>query len=67
MTFRIKTHDAWGSTPVCDFPSLEAARQAFSSICQDPLYQQDGTVKGIELREVQADGQSQRLDWHAFA
>ena len=41
MTFRIKTHDAWGSTPVGDFPSLEAARQAFSSIYQDPWYQQD--------------------------
>lgn len=67
MTFRLKTHDAWGSTPVGDFPSLEAARQAFSSICQDPWYQQDATVKGIELVEVQADGQSQRLDWHAFA
>jgi hypothetical protein len=67
MPYRIKTHDAWGSTPVGDFPSLEAARQAFSSLCQDPWYRQDGTVKGLELLEIQADSQGQRLDWFAFA
>ncbi|MFM7754572.1 MAG: hypothetical protein ACKO58_09295 [Cyanobium sp.] len=36
MTFTIRTHDAWGVVPVGSFERLEEARQAFSSLCQDP-------------------------------
>jgi hypothetical protein len=66
MTFSIYTHDAWGSVPVGRFQSLEEARQAFGSLCDDPWYRQDGTVKGLELVEDSGSGAAQRLAWHAF-
>lgn len=49
MTFSINTHDAWGIVKVGCFTSLEEAREAFSTLCQDPWYQRDGGVKGLEL------------------
>lgn len=49
MTFSINTHDAWGIVKVGCFASLEEAREAFATLCQDPWYQQDGGVKGLEL------------------
>lgn len=49
MTFSINTHDAWGIVRVGCFTSLEEAREAFATLCQDPWYQQDGGVKGLEL------------------
>lgn len=67
MTFSIYTHDAWGVVPVGDFATLEQARGVFASICADPWYRQDGTVKGVELVQRSAEGgASQRLDWFAF-
>jgi len=49
MAFSINTHDAWGIVKVGCFTSLEEAREAFATLCQDPWYQQDGGVKGLEL------------------
>ena len=46
MSFSINTHDAWGVVKVGDFQSLEEARRAFTALCQDPWYQQDG---GMDL------------------
>ena len=72
MSFRICTHDAWGVVLVGEFESLEEARQAFASLCQDPWYRQDGTVRGVELLDAgqaaagQPGGSPQRLDWFAF-
>ena len=65
MTFNIKTHDAWGVVNVGSFESLEEARTVFASLCEDPWYKQDGTVKGVELVSVE-QGTPQRLDWCAF-
>lgn len=64
MTFDINTHDSWGIVTVGSYQSLEEARQVFSSICEDPWYKNDGTVKGVEL--VDNAGASQRLAWFAF-
>ena len=63
MSFSIDTHDAWGVVKVGDFPSLEEARRAFTALCQDPWYQQDGGIKGLELTQ---GAEGQRLDWFAF-
>ena len=67
MAYRLATHDAWGVIPVGDFASLEEARRQFASLCEDPWYRQDGTVKGIELLEINTQGEAQRLDWVGFA
>jgi hypothetical protein len=66
MTFRIRTHDSWGVVPVGDFQTLEEARQVFSALCQDPWYEADGTVKGVELVQTSLAGEAQRLEWFAF-
>lgn len=66
MTFTINTHDSWGVLKVGDFATLEQAREAFSSLCQDPWYRDDGTVRGVELLQTGQDGAAQRLDWFAF-
>jgi hypothetical protein len=63
MPFTIRTHDAWGVVTVGSFESLHEARQAFSSLCQDPWYQQDGGVKALELVQEEARGHCQRLEW----
>jgi hypothetical protein len=63
MTFTIRTHDAWGVVTVGSFESLEQARQAFSSLCQDPWYRRDGGVKGLELARQPPGGPPERLDW----
>ena len=66
MTFAVNTHDSWGIVKVGDYQSLEEARKVFASICQDPWYKNDGTVKGVELVQGADVGASQRLDWFAF-
>ncbi|MFM7648636.1 MAG: hypothetical protein ACKO50_11340 [Cyanobium sp.] len=63
MTFIIRTHDAWGVVPVGSFESLEEARQAFSSLCQDPWYRQDGSMKALELARQLPGGSPERLEW----
>ena len=64
MSFDINTHDSWGVVNVGNFQTIEEARKVFASICEDPWYKSDGTVKGVEL--VDNAGASQRLDWYAF-
>lgn len=66
MPFSIRTHDSWGTVEVGQFQSLEEAREAFTALCQDPWYRQDGTVKALELVEGAAEGNARRLDWFAF-
>jgi len=66
MTFAVNTHDSWGIVQVGNYQSLEEARQVFSSICDDPWYRSDGTVKGVELVQGAGAGVGQRLDWFAF-
>lgn len=66
MPFTLKTHDAWGTVKVGQFQSLEEARSAFSSLCQDPWYTSDGTVKGIELVEDGDQAEDIRVEWFAF-
>jgi len=66
MTYVVNTHDSWGVVQVGIFSSLEEARTVFSSICDDPWYKSDGTVKGVELVQGAATRASQRLDWFAF-
>jgi hypothetical protein len=66
MTYSLYTHDSWGVLKIADFPSLDEARQAFGSLCQDPWYRNDGTVKGIELVQANPAGDEQRLDWYGF-
>ena len=66
MTYAIATHDAWGTVEVGRFASLDQAREAFSSLCADPWYRSDGTVKGVELLALEATGPGQRLDWFSF-
>ena len=67
MTFRLLTHDGWGRVPVGEFPTLEAARNAFTALCQDPWYRNDGSVRGIELVESGPSGEARRIDWQAFS
>ncbi|MBJ7492715.1 MAG: hypothetical protein JHD13_06720 [Synechococcales cyanobacterium SupBloom_Metag_052] len=64
MTYAVNTHDSWGILQVGNYQSLEEAKQVFASICEDPWYKSDGTVKGVEL--VDNAGASQRLEWFAF-
>ncbi len=66
MTFAVNTHDSWGLVQVGRYPSLEEARQVFASICDDPWYKRDGTVKGVELVQAADTAGSQRLEWFAF-
>ena len=66
MTYVVNTHDSWGVVQVGSFSSLEEARTVFSSICDDPWYKSDGTVKGVELVQGAATSASQRLDWFVF-
>jgi len=64
MSYALNTHDSWGILQVGNYQSLEEAKQVFASICEDPWYKSDGTVKGVEL--VDNAGASQRLKWFAF-
>lgn len=66
MSFAIRTHDGWGVVTVASFPTLEEARSVFASLCQDPWYRQDGSVRGLELVQCAEGSQTQRLDWLAF-
>ena len=66
MTFAVNTHDSWGIVQVGNYQSLEEAKKVFSSICEDPWYKSDGSVKGVELVQGADSGASQRLDWFAF-
>jgi hypothetical protein len=66
MNYAVNTHDSWGVVRVGSYQSLEEAREIFSSICEDPWYKSDGTVKGVELVLDTDTGCSQRLDWFAF-
>jgi hypothetical protein len=66
MTFKLLTHDAWGVVNAGAFDTLEEAREAFRSICADPWYRSDGTVKGVELVQCDPTNQQQRLDWFSF-
>ena len=66
MAFSTCTHDAWGVVTVGDFHSLEEARKAFSALCEDPWYRNDGTVKGLELVQRTPEGGVGRLDWFPF-
>lgn len=66
MAFTIYTHDSWGAVAVGNFQRLDEAQEAFRTLCQDPWYKQDGTVKALELAEDSATGKGQRLDWFAF-
>ena len=63
MPFTIRTHDAWGVVTVGSFNSLQEARLAFASLCQDPWYQQDGGVKALELASQLPGGSPERLEW----
>jgi hypothetical protein len=64
MSYAVNTHDSWGILQVGNYQSLEEAKQVFASICEDPWYKSDGTVKGVEL--VDNAGASERLEWFAF-
>ncbi|MFN9568566.1 MAG: hypothetical protein ACK59G_01275 [Cyanobacteriota bacterium] len=66
MAFSICTHDSWGVVPVGDYPTLEAAREVFDALCQDPWYAADGTITGIALVQTNPQGERQQLDWFAF-
>jgi hypothetical protein len=66
VTFSIYTHDSWGQVHVGDYPSLADARDVFAALRDDPWYQADGTVKGIELVQTHPGGARERLDWFAF-
>jgi hypothetical protein len=66
MTYAVNTHDSWGVVQVGCYPSLEEARKVFSSICEDPWYKSDGTVKGVELVQGVDPCAAQRLDWFGF-
>ncbi len=66
MPFQVLTHDAWGVVKVGEFSSVEEARSAFGSICQDPWYRSDGTVKGVELVQCDSAQVPLRLDWFSF-
>jgi len=64
MSYAVNTHDSWGILQVGNYQSQIEAKQVFASICEDPWYKSDGTVKGVEL--VDNAGASQRLEWFAF-
>jgi len=64
MTYAVNTHDSWGILQVGNYQSLEEAKLVFASICKDPWYKSDGTVKGVEL--IDNACASQRLEWFAF-
>lgn len=66
IEYAIYTHDSWGTVKVGHFQGLEEARQAFTELCQDPWYRQDGGVIGLELAEDQAGLPPQRLAWFGF-
>lgn len=65
MAFLIRTHDAWGVVDVGAFEALDQARRAFSALCEDSWYRQDGTVRGIELVEA-TPALTRRIDWLSF-
>ena len=66
MRFLLHTHDAWGIVTVGNFSSLVEAQQAFTVLCEDPWYRQDGGVMGVELVEDAGGGMVRRLDWFPF-
>lgn len=66
MTYSINTHDCWGIVKVGTFQSLEEASRVFAALCNDPWYQSDGMVKGVELVQDVAPADAIRMDWFAF-
>lgn len=66
MTFSINAHDAWGIVSIGSFETLAQAQQAFAELCQDPWYQRDGGVRGLELVQQDEGGSRQRLEWFAI-
>ncbi len=67
ISFKLLTHDAWGVVTAGEFRSLEQAQEVFRSICADPWYRSDGTVKGVELVRCNASNPPERLEWFAFS
>lgn len=66
MAFTIYTHDSWGAVAVGSFQTLPEAQDAFKTLCSDPWYKQDGTVRALELTQDNSTGNRERLAWFAF-
>jgi hypothetical protein len=65
MTYIVYTHDAWGSTNVGSFPTLEQAREVFDALCADRWCNADGTMRGLSLVE-EGPGGLRTVATHAF-
>jgi len=53
MTYIVKSHDAWGTAAVGEFPLLEQAREVFNALRNDRWFIADGGVKGLSDRGQQ--------------
>ena len=62
MAYCVLTHDAWGSTNVGSFPSLEQAREVFQALQKDRWFLADGTVRGLSIVETSSRAEDLTAD-----
>ena len=62
MAYCVLTHDAWGSTNVGSFPSLEQAREVFQALQKDRWFLADGTVRGLSIVETSSGAEALTAD-----
>ena len=56
MTYIVKSHDAWGTAAVGEFPLLEQAREVFNALRNDRWFIADGGVKGLSIVDSSFEG-----------
>lgn len=66
MTYTVMSHDAWGSTDVGRFPTLEEAREVFKTLQSDRWFLADGSVRGLSIVECRAGAEPHTVERFRF-
>ncbi len=67
MTYSVISHDAWGSTDVGNFPTLEQAREVFEALQSDRWFVTDGSVRGLSIVERRAGAEATTVERFSFS
>ena len=66
MSFSVYSHDALGTAHVCEFATLEQAREVFTALCSDRWFLADGTVKGLYIVDNSSSGEGRTVEQFSF-
>lgn len=57
MSYIVRSHDAWGSTPVGEFQSQDEAQALLDALRGDRWFIADGGMKGLSIVESTLEGE----------